>query len=69
MNGTSGIIKSIHLRNAKNISEDTGIHHVDFNKDEDYIIVELDDISMMHCVVCYRIKSLLLQGKVTSHTI
>ena len=45
-NGTAGIIKSIHLRNA-NVTEDTGVHRVDFDKETDYIIVEFDDISMM----------------------
>ena len=46
-NGTSGIIKSIHLRNARNITDDKGIHPVDFDKDEDYIVVELNDINMI----------------------
>ena len=46
-NGTSGIVKSIHLRNARNITDDKGIHPVDFDKDEDYIVVELQNISMM----------------------
>ena len=43
-NGTSGII---HLRNARNITDDKGIHPVDFDKDEDYIVVELENISVM----------------------
>ena len=46
-NGTSGIVKSIHLRNARNITDDKGIHPVEFDKDEDYIVVELKNISMM----------------------
>ena len=46
-NGTSGIIKSIHLRNARNITDDKGVHRIEFDKDEDYIIVELEDISMI----------------------
>ena len=46
-NGTSGKIKFIHLKNAKDITEDTGFYHVDFDANEDYIIVELDDVTMM----------------------
>ena len=45
-NGTEGIIKSIHLRNA-NVTEDAGLHVVDFDKETDYIIVEFKDINMM----------------------
>ena len=44
-NGTTGIIKSIHLRNGEMIEEDTGFHHVEF-KDTDFIVVELDDITV-----------------------
>ena len=44
-NGTSGKIKSIHLKNAEKITENTGIHYVDFT-DEDCIIVELDDVNV-----------------------
>jgi hypothetical protein len=44
-NGTSGIVKAIHLQNGENISEeDTGFHHVAFN-DLDCVIVELDDVT------------------------
>ena len=43
-NGTSGMVKAIHLQNVETISEqDTGFHHVQFT-DTDCIIVELDDI-------------------------
>ena len=44
-NGTTGIIKSIHLQNGEMISEDTGFHHVEFT-DTDFIVVELDDITV-----------------------
>ena len=44
-NGTTGIIRSIHLRNGEMISEDTGFHHVQFT-DADFIVVELDDITV-----------------------
>ena len=44
-NGTSGKIKSIHLKNAEKITTETGMHYVDFN-DGDCIIVELDDINV-----------------------
>ena len=45
-NGTSGIVKAIHLQNAETISEqDTGFHHVDFT-DNDCIIVELYDVAV-----------------------
>jgi hypothetical protein len=43
-NGTTGIIRSIHLRNGKNI-HDAGFHLIKF-KDADCIVAELDDISV-----------------------
>ena len=47
-NGTEGIIKSIHLRNA-NVTEDSDVdvYRVNFDPETDYIIVEFKDISMM----------------------
>ena len=44
-NGTKGIVRSIHLKNGRSISEDSGKHYVNF-KDGDYIIVEFDDIKV-----------------------
>ena len=45
-NGTSGIVKSIHIEDADFISEeDIGFHHVEFN-DRDCIIVELHDVTV-----------------------
>ena len=44
-NGTTGIIKSIYLRNAESITDDPGFHHVEF-KDTDSIVVQLDDITV-----------------------
>ena len=45
-NGTSGTVKAIHLQNGETISEEEiGLHYVDF-KDTDYIVVELDDVTV-----------------------
>ena len=44
-NGTSGRIKSIHLKNAEKVTKDTGMHYVEWY-DEDCIIVELDEINV-----------------------
>jgi hypothetical protein len=44
-NGTKGIVRSIHLKNGRSISGDTGKHYVNFT-DGDYIIVEFDDIKV-----------------------
>ena len=45
-NGTSGIVRAIHLHNGDTITEeDIGFHHVEF-EDTDYIIVELDDVTV-----------------------
>ena len=44
-NGSTGIIRAIHLRNGEMIGEDTGFHHVEF-EDTDCIVVELDDITV-----------------------
>ena len=44
-NGTSGVVKAIHIQDGETISEEEiGFHHVGFN-DMDCIIVELDDVS------------------------
>ena len=42
-NGATGVIKEIHLRNGRHITEDTGFHHVKF-ADADCIILEMDDV-------------------------
>ena len=44
-NGTKGIVRSIHLKNGRSISEDSGKYYLNF-KDGDYIIVEFDDIKV-----------------------
>ena len=44
-NGTSGVVRSIHLKNGRSISADTGKHYVNF-REGDYIIVEFDDIKV-----------------------
>ena len=44
-NGTKGIVRSIHLKNGRSISAESGKHYVNFN-DGDYIIVEFDDIKV-----------------------
>ena len=41
-NGTTGVVRSIHLTNGGVISGDAGFHHVDV----DYVVVELHDINM-----------------------
>ena len=43
-NGTTGVVRSIHFKNGEVISEDTGFHHL--KEHPDYIIVELNDISL-----------------------
>jgi ATP-dependent exoDNAse (exonuclease V) alpha subunit len=43
-NGTTGIIRSIHLQNGENI-HDAGFHDIRF-KDADCIVAELDDITV-----------------------
>ena len=43
-NGTTGIIRSIHLQNGEKVN-DVGFHHVQF-KDSDCIVAELDDITV-----------------------
>ena len=44
-NGTKGVVRSIHLKNARSISADSGKHYINF-KEGDYIIVEFDDIKV-----------------------
>ena len=45
-NGTKGVVKAIHLQNGKSISEeDTGFHLPEF-KDMDYVIAELEDVTV-----------------------
>ena len=44
-NGATGVIKEIHLRNGRHITEDTGFHHVKF-KDTDCIILQMDDVKV-----------------------
>jgi ATP-dependent exoDNAse (exonuclease V) alpha subunit len=44
-NGTKGVVRSIHLKNGRLISADSGKHYVNF-KEGDYIIVEFDDIKV-----------------------
>ena len=45
-NGTKGVVKAIHFENGNTISEeDTGFHLVDF-KDHDYVIAELEDVTV-----------------------
>ena len=45
-NGTKGVVKAIHFQNGSTIrEEDTGFHIVDF-KDKDYVIVELEDVTV-----------------------
>ena len=43
-NGSTGIIRSIHLQNGEKVN-DVGFHHVQF-KDSDCIVAELDDITV-----------------------
>ncbi len=43
-NDTTGVVRSIHLKNGEVISGDTGFYHLEHTPD--YIIVELDDITM-----------------------
>ena len=43
-NGTTGVVRSIHIKPGEVISGDTGYHHL--KHPPDYIIVELDDIKM-----------------------
>ena len=43
-NGTTGVVRSIHLQDGEVISGDTGFHHPKHHPD--YIIVELDDVTM-----------------------
>ena len=43
-NGTTGVVKSIHLKSGEVISGDTGFHYLD--QHPHYIIVELDDIDV-----------------------
>ena len=43
-NGTEGKIRSIHFRNGEIVTGDTGYHQIEHPLD--YVIVELDDISM-----------------------
>ena len=43
-NGTMGVVRLIHFKNGQVINEDTGVHYLEENPD--YIIVELDDISV-----------------------
>ena len=45
-NGTKGVVKAIHLQNGESISEeDIGFHLVEF-RDLDYVIVELEDVTV-----------------------
>ena len=44
-NGSTGTIKSILIRSGERITEESGLHHVEFTK-SDCIIVELDDITV-----------------------
>ena len=44
-NGAKGVIKEIHLKNGRNITEDTGLHHVKF-ADTDCIIVEMEGVTV-----------------------
>ena len=44
-NGTNGVVRSIHLKDGRLISADSGKHYVNF-KEGDYIIVEFDDIKV-----------------------
>lgn len=43
-NGTTGTVRSIHLRDVDTMSNDTGYYY--FNSLPDYVIVELNDIDM-----------------------
>ena len=43
-NGTTGKVKSIHLKNGEVINENTGCHYLE--QQPEYIIVELDDIDV-----------------------
>ena len=43
-NGTTGVIRSIHLRHGEEIN-DAGFHHIQF-EDTDCIVAELDDITL-----------------------
>ena len=43
-NGTTGVVRSIHLRDGEVISGDTGYHQ--FKRPPDYVIVELEDVKM-----------------------
>ena len=44
-NGTKCVVRSIHLKNGRSISADSGMNYVNY-KDGDYIIVEFDDIKV-----------------------
>ena len=43
-NGTSGVVRFIHFKDGEEISEETGIHHLDHQPD--YVVVELDDVDV-----------------------
>jgi hypothetical protein len=43
-NGTTGVVRSIHLQNGEVITGDAGFYHLKHTPD--YVIVELDDITM-----------------------
>ena len=43
-NGTTGVVRSIHLKDGEVISEETGFHQLD--EQPEYVIVEMDSVSM-----------------------